>query len=148
MRIEPHPESSAQVLSREECLSLMASMPVGRLVFTDRALPAVVPVNFVLSGGHIVLRTGATSSLAAAVRGSVVAFEVDRIDPEGYRGWSVTVVGRAEHVTDPQRIAQLEQLPLLSWAGHELEQFVVISVELVNGRRVGLGPVAARSQAV
>jgi nitroimidazol reductase NimA-like FMN-containing flavoprotein (pyridoxamine 5'-phosphate oxidase superfamily) len=147
MMIESQPEPGAQVLSREECLSLMASMPVGRLVFTDRALPAVVPVNFVLSGRHIVLRTGATSSLAAAVRNSVVAFEVDRIDEEGHRGWSVTVVGRAEHVTDPEWIARLEQLPLVSWAGTELEQFVVISVELVNGRRVGVGPVAVASRA-
>ena len=141
MTSEPDTAPTAHVLSREECLSLLASMPVGRLVFTDRALPAVVPVNFVLSGRHIVLRTGSTSSLAAAVRGSVVAFEVDRIDPAGYRGWSVTVVGRAEHVTDPHRSAQLEQLPLLSWAGGETEQFVVIAVELVNGRRVGVGPV-------
>jgi nitroimidazol reductase NimA-like FMN-containing flavoprotein (pyridoxamine 5'-phosphate oxidase superfamily) len=83
MLTEPHTESGVHVLSRDECLSLLASMPVGRLVFTDRALPAIVPVNFVLSGGHIVLRTGATSSLAAAVRGSVVAFEVDCIDAAG-----------------------------------------------------------------
>jgi nitroimidazol reductase NimA-like FMN-containing flavoprotein (pyridoxamine 5'-phosphate oxidase superfamily) len=146
MSSQSHTESGAHVLSREECLSLLATMPVGRLVFTDRALPAVVPVNFVLSGKHIVLRTGATSSLAAGVRGSVVAFEVDRIDPAGHRGWSVTVVGRAEHVTDPDWIARLEQLPLLSWAGNELEQFVVITVELVNGRRVGVGPIgSARS---
>jgi nitroimidazol reductase NimA-like FMN-containing flavoprotein (pyridoxamine 5'-phosphate oxidase superfamily) len=141
MLTEPHTESGVHVLSRDECLSLLASMPVGRLVFTDRALPAIVPVNFVLSGGHIVLRTGATSSLAAAVRGSVVAFEVDCIDAAGRTGWSVTVVGRSEHVTDPEWIARLEELPLLSWAGTELEQFVVISVELVNGRRVGVGPV-------
>jgi hypothetical protein len=53
----------------------------------------------------------------------------------------VTVVGRSEHVTDAEWIARLEELPLLSWAGTELEQFVVISVELVNGRRVGVGPV-------
>jgi nitroimidazol reductase NimA-like FMN-containing flavoprotein (pyridoxamine 5'-phosphate oxidase superfamily) len=141
MTTDPRTAPSVHVLSREECLSLMASMPVGRLVFTDRALPAVVPVNFALSGRQIVLRTGSTSSLSAALRGSVVAFEVDRIDPAGHRGWSVTVVGRAEHVTDPDQIARLEELPLLSWAGGEPGQFVVIAVELVNGRRVGVGPV-------
>ena len=141
MTNDPRTAPSVHVLSREECLSLMASMPVGRLVFTDRALPAVVPVNFALSGRQIVLRTGSTSSLSAGVRGSVVAFEVDRIDPAGHRGWSVTVVGRAEHVTDPDQIARLEELPLLSWAGGEPEHFIVIAVELVNGRRVGVGPV-------
>jgi nitroimidazol reductase NimA-like FMN-containing flavoprotein (pyridoxamine 5'-phosphate oxidase superfamily) len=146
MSSQSHTESGAHVLSREECLSLLATMPVGRLVFTDRALPAVVPVNFVLSGKHIVLRTGATSSLAAGVRGSVVAFEVDRIDPAGHRGWSVTVVGRAEHVTDPDWIARLEQLPPAVVGGQRAGAVRGHHVELVNGRRVGVGPIgSARS---
>jgi hypothetical protein len=55
------------------------------------------------------------------VRGSVVAFEVDCIDAAGRAGWSVTVVGRSEHVADPVD-RPLAKLPLLSWAGTELEQ--------------------------
>ena len=35
-------------LSRDECLTLMASVPVGRVIYTRRALPAVDLVNFAL----------------------------------------------------------------------------------------------------
>ena len=39
-----------QVLSPAECVELLATTPIGRVVFTDHALPAVQPVNFVLDG--------------------------------------------------------------------------------------------------
>ena len=49
-----HSDGSAlQRLSRDECLTLMASVPVGRIVYTRRALPAVELVNFALDHGDI-----------------------------------------------------------------------------------------------
>ncbi len=69
-----------EILSREECLDLLSSSPIGRIVFTDRALPAVQPVNFCLFEGNVVIRTMAGSKLAAAARNAVVAFEVDDFD--------------------------------------------------------------------
>ncbi|WP_308211793.1 pyridoxamine 5'-phosphate oxidase family protein [Actinoallomurus soli] len=70
-----------EVLGRQECLALLGAVPIGRIVFTDRALPAVWPVNFALSGGDVVIRTMAGSKPAAAARGAVVAFEADEFDP-------------------------------------------------------------------
>jgi uncharacterized protein len=133
-------ESGARDLSREECLALLPTTPVGRLVFTDRALPAVIPVNFVLDHGQIVIRTGAGSTLAAAVRGSVVAFEVDDFDRNVKNGWTVTVTGQARQVVDPQELDRLTQLDLEPWAGGDRHNFIVIPIELVSGRRVGPGP--------
>ena len=92
-------------LSRGECLRLMGSVPVGRIVYTRQALPAVELVNFVLDDGGIIIRTGAGSKLAAATRGAVVAFEADSVDVAGQAGWSVTVVGHATAVTDGAEIA-------------------------------------------
>jgi hypothetical protein len=37
-------------LPRDECIRLMASAPVGRIVYTRQALPAVELVNFARSG--------------------------------------------------------------------------------------------------
>ena len=73
--------SALQQLSREECLMLMASVPVGRIIYTRRALPAVELVNFALDYGDIVIRTDRNGKLAAAARGAVVAFEADQLDP-------------------------------------------------------------------
>ena len=132
-------ESGARELTREECLALLPTMPVGRLVYSDRALPAVVPVNFVLDGGQIVGRTGAGSALAAAVRGSIVAFEVDDFDRDARNGWSVTVTGQARQVVDPVELDRLSLLELEPYAGGR-DHFLVVPVQLVNGRRVGAGP--------
>lgn len=135
--------ASVHELTRDESLALLPSVPVGRVVFTDRALPAVVPVNFLVDHGRIVLRTGATSSLAAAVRGSVVAFEVDQIDPEARQGWSVVVTGRASEVRDTLELDRLRDLPLLPWVGGPVDHLITISIELVNGRRIGGRPMTA-----
>lgn len=137
-----HTDSGARELTREECLALLPTVPIGRLVFTDRALPAIVPVNFVLDHGQIVVRTGASSTLAAAVRGSVVAFEVDDFDRTARNGWSVTVTGQARQVTDPTEVERLAELGLTPWVGGEKNKYVVIPVELVSGRRVGDGPLS------
>lgn len=133
-------DTTMQELTRDECLALLPTVPVGRLVFTERALPAIVPVNFLLDHGQVVVRTGATSSLAAAVRGAVAAFQVDDFDREARQGWSVTVTGRASEVRDPVELTRLSQLPLLPWVGGRLDHFIVVPVELVTGRRVGAGP--------
>nr|BFE79301.1 hypothetical protein GCM10020093_019020 [Planobispora longispora] len=69
-----------RVLSRAECLELLASVPIGRIVFTDRALPAIQPVNYVLDGNRLVIRATAGSKLALAVRDTIVALEADAFD--------------------------------------------------------------------
>ncbi|MFC5814778.1 pyridoxamine 5'-phosphate oxidase family protein [Nonomuraea harbinensis] len=128
--------SGLQVLSREECLRLMSSPPIGRIVFTDRALPAVQPVAFLLDGERIVIRTGIGSKLAAATRQSVVAFEVDEFDPELRTGWSVTAVGHARAVTDPGEMSRLASLPLTPWAPGSKDHYIVVEAEQISGRRI------------
>ncbi|MER6580227.1 pyridoxamine 5'-phosphate oxidase family protein, partial [Nonomuraea sp. NPDC001023] len=121
--------SGLQVLSREECLRLLSSTPIGRIVFTDRALPAVQPVNFCLDGERVVIRTSIGSKLAAATRHAVVAFEADEFDPAMRTGWSVTAVGHARAVTDPAETARLAALPLSPWAPGSRDHYVVVDAE-------------------
>ena len=45
-------------LSRDECLRLVGQVPVGRIVYTRQALPAVELVNFALDDGDIVIQDG------------------------------------------------------------------------------------------
>ncbi|MFI9591801.1 pyridoxamine 5'-phosphate oxidase family protein [Nonomuraea sp. NPDC052265] len=128
--------SGLQVLSREECLRLLSSTPIGRIVFTDRALPAVQPVNFCLDGESVVIRTSIGSKLAAATRHAVVAFEADEFDPAMRTGWSVTAVGHARAVTDPAETARLAALPLFPWAPGSRDHYIVVDAEQVSGRRI------------
>jgi uncharacterized protein len=123
-------------LSRDECLRLMASVPVGRVIYTRRALPAVELVNFALDHGDIVLRTDRGGKLAAAARGAVVAFEADFLDHTHRAGWSVTAIGPSREITDPAEIARLQTIGLSSWAPGEREYFIRISPVIMNGRRL------------
>ncbi|URM94580.1 pyridoxamine 5'-phosphate oxidase family protein [Actinomadura madurae] len=91
----------AMGLPRAECLHLMSTVTVGRLVFTEQALPAVMPVGFVLDHADVVIPLPQGSGLIAATRDAIVAFEVDDLDALGRNGWSVTAVGRAHVVSDP-----------------------------------------------
>ena len=134
-------------LTRDECLQLMASVPVGRIVYTRQALPAVELVNFALDDGDIIIRTDAGGKLAAATRGAVVAFETDSVDDAGHTGWSVTVVGQSRAVTDGAEIQRLEQIALTPWAPGRRDHFIRISPVIVNGRRIGADRPAGGSDA-
>lgn len=127
---------SLEVLSREECLRLLRSVPVGRLIYTHHALPAVVPVNFVVDGAELLVRAGYGGALAAGIRGSVVAFEADDLDGIRHEGWSVTVTGQAREELDSAELVRLSALQLEPWATGARDHFLKISTEIVTGRRL------------
>jgi hypothetical protein len=68
--VRPGEERELTRLDRGECLRLLGSVPVGRLIFTVNALPTVRPMDFALADELIMLRTAQESpeALAAAVR--------------------------------------------------------------------------------
>jgi uncharacterized protein len=129
-----------EVLSRAQCLELLGQVPVGRIVLTVGALPAIMPVNFVLHQGEVIIRTDTGTKLAAAARNAVVAFEVDQLDATGQQGWSVSLVGRAVEVTAAEQLAELRPLPLRPWAPGERDHYIRIKPELISGRRIAAVP--------
>jgi len=127
-------------LDRAESLRLLASVPVGRLIFTVDALPVVRPMNFAVADGLIVMRTAASTTAARKIHHTIVTFEADELDPATSSGWSVTVTGRATLITDPAAIARYQAMPLVPWAPGVRDQFVTITTELVEGLRVRRSP--------
>ncbi|MEV5875368.1 pyridoxamine 5'-phosphate oxidase family protein [Streptomyces sp. NPDC052101] len=128
-------------LDRVEALRLLATVPLGRIVFTRQALPTVRPVNHILDHGDIVIRTHEGAALTYHAQqddgtGVVVAYEADAIDPVTHLGWSVVVTGYARLVTDPGELARIRSL-LHAWAPQPgMDQAVRISPELVAGVRL------------
>jgi len=127
-------------LSRAECLRLLATVAIGRISYTRRALPAVEPVNFALDDGAIVIRTDAGGKLSAAAHRAVVAFQADQLDLVLRSGWSVTVVGQCEEVTDAGDVARLDELRLESWAPGSRNHFLRIVPAIVTGRKLRGSP--------
>jgi hypothetical protein len=93
-------------------------------------------VNFTVDEQGVVIRTGVGSSFTAAVRNSVVAFQVDEFDSAARTGWSVTVTGHALAVTEPDEIARLHREGPTPWVPEQRSHFIRIVPELVSGRRM------------
>ncbi len=97
----------------------------------------MLPVNFVLDGRDVVIRSGAGAKLAAARCGLQFAFEVDDVEPALHTGWSVVVIGKGELITDyaeSQRLAEMVH----PWSRGERRNVVRITAQRVTGRRVPL----------
>ncbi|GAA1563738.1 pyridoxamine 5'-phosphate oxidase family protein [Actinomadura kijaniata] len=126
--------SGMEVLDAAECRALLASGLIGRIVFTDRALPAVQSVNYALVDDHVIIRTTESSRLATAAHGAVVAFEIDDFDPAFRTGWSVVVVGRTERVPPASPdLARLRAPPLWPWAPGDRDHYIRVRCEMVTG---------------
>lgn len=122
-------------LDPHDCQALLASHSVGRVAFTEHALPAIRPVNYTVHGNRILLRTE-RDGLAARLDGQVVAFEIDDVDVETESGWSVVVTGTARVVREPTELLRLDAAPVASWAGPGHETAVCITPGQVTGRRI------------
>ncbi|MBD0710428.1 MULTISPECIES: pyridoxamine 5'-phosphate oxidase family protein [unclassified Streptomyces] len=127
-------------LDADEALRLLGSVPLGRIVFTRQALPAIRPVNHLLEGGDVVIRTHEGSALTlsaqeAGAPGVVVAYEADAIDSVTRLGWSAVVTGYCHLVTDPAEVARYRAL-LEPWSDQHLDQVVRIRPDLVTGIRL------------
>ncbi|SFE86564.1 pyridoxamine 5'-phosphate oxidase family protein [Blastococcus tunisiensis] len=92
-----------EVLGDAECRRLLGTVRVGRLGFTDAALPAILPVPFSVVDDCIRIPAREGNRVLDAVRRSVVAFAVDSYDDLTRTGWGVTVVGPAHVVPDGPR---------------------------------------------
>jgi len=126
-------------LERTECVRLLARGLVGRVVFSDGALPAAQPVVYQLDGEEVIFRTKNGSKLAAAMRHAVVGFEIDDVDLHSRSGWSVFGIGEAYEVVDPARLAELADAYPDVWVlGHDAHT-IAIPLQIITGRRLTAG---------
>jgi hypothetical protein len=122
-------------MTRQQALDKLAAAEYGRVVFTQHAMPAIRPVNHLLSDGRIIILTHDDSAIAARAdhgRGNVVVYEADQIDPSTRTGWSVTVTGLARLVEDPALIARYQKA-LRPWIAGAIGTVIGIGTDIVTG---------------
>jgi transcriptional regulator with XRE-family HTH domain len=123
-------------LTSAECYDLLTPQGIGRIAFGAAAGTMVLPVNYVVTAGTIVVRTGSGSPIAAHGDGQV-SFEVDHFDLELAQGWSVLVRGEAHRVLQPAELRNLsEDCDLRPWPAGQHDLFVRIVPSKVTGRRI------------
>lgn len=111
----PTDHTGLQILPLDECLRLVASVPVGRLGFHVDGEMSVLPVNHVVDGQDVIFQTTLGSKLSAAEAQSVVVFETDDYDQATRTGWSVVINGHAEAVYEDTEIIPFDHLDLHPW---------------------------------
>jgi uncharacterized protein len=128
-------------LSVDECLNLLANEVFGRLALVGPSGPRIVPLNFALVDGTVVLRTSPYSELAQHGIGKAAAFEIDEVDHTRQTGWSVVVVGTLEEV-EP---GDLESLRTAwgpqPWAGGQRNLYLRLRWREISGRRLFGSPI-------
>lgn len=123
-------------LSRTDCYDLLATRSIGRLAYIARAgVPDIVPVNYVIDGPVLLIRTATGPKLQAAERGDVVAFEVDELDEVLHRGWSVSVIGRASRLAAEHGAGRSRQ-GTDPWATGPRRHLICITPDRIEGRRL------------
>jgi hypothetical protein len=133
----PTPDHEVEDLDDPDCRSLLGSAHIGRLGYTRGALPAITPVPFCVRADQVVIPSRPGSPLLPGTSGTVVAFQVDSLDPTTCTGWTVTVIGHARSVTDPTEIAALDELPWPSPVVRPDRCYISVAIGLVAGWRAG-----------
>ena len=138
--MQTHPEQDRQRplvdMDVDECYARLADGDIGRVAMALPDGPSIVPVNYILDGRSIVVRTAPYTQLAGH-RNGPVAFEVDDIEPEFMRGWSVVVVGHAFPMEDAEEMIALRSGGRLKpWAAGSRNLYIKIVPDRVTGRRI------------
>jgi hypothetical protein len=132
--------AESRELDEDHCAELLRSGVIGRAALTTPSGPHIVPVNYSVVDDQIVIRTAPHSMLGTYGPGSLVAFEVDRIDYERHLGWSVLARGRAHAVTDQAVIKRIYGTwPPRPWADGPRSLFLGLPWDELTGVRLGRG---------
>jgi nitroimidazol reductase NimA-like FMN-containing flavoprotein (pyridoxamine 5'-phosphate oxidase superfamily) len=128
-------------LSRDACLTLLASHKFGRLaVIGATDTPVIRPVNYTFDhrSESVVFRTGRGSKFYTLLHAAKAAFEIDGIDEATRTGWSVIITGVAEEVTQPTELDRLKRLGIEPWAPGPKPHWMHVRAWTVAGRRIVL----------
>lgn len=125
-----------ELLSRNDCLSLLRHASTGCLALATGGAPKLRPVNFVVVDWAIIIRTGEGQILDAAREGRHAAFQVLGTNGFEHTGASVNVAGKLEALETNELLLGL---PLRPWASGQRDRFVRLSTAQISGRRIPPG---------
>jgi nitroimidazol reductase NimA-like FMN-containing flavoprotein (pyridoxamine 5'-phosphate oxidase superfamily) len=126
--------SHLREIDQAECLDLLAAHQVGRVAYCDDLGPVVLPVNYALDRGTILIQVSPHSTLARHLRTAAASFQVDEFDDYTETGWSVLVRGHAGYV-DPADLPDDDNRPR-AWAEGQRTLHLRITPRDISGLRL------------
>jgi hypothetical protein len=120
-----------------DAVALMTSQNVGRLCVIHQGVPLAVPVSYQLDGDtagrRVVVRTSPTSLLGGYE--GPASFEVDHIDEERGRAWSVIARGTLRHSHGDPSLPDPHP-----WIGDGRHLWLVLDIDSLTARRFSVTP--------
>jgi nitroimidazol reductase NimA-like FMN-containing flavoprotein (pyridoxamine 5'-phosphate oxidase superfamily) len=129
-------------LDEAECMELLGTGRIGRLIYSSRYGPVALPSEYKIHEGSIIFRTYRTTFTEEDLRTGIahaeyqVAFEADQTDPEAREGWLVLILGTAHHIDTEAERASIADVGLKSWVEGEPEHFIRVDPIRVAGQRL------------
>lgn len=126
-------------LTVDECVDLLNGGVFGRVALSTPVGPRIVPVNYAMYGDDIVFRTTPYSELGTYGWNVDAAFEIDEVDYDEQRGWSVVAVGRLTIVDDPDELADIRRnWDPRPWAQGARRLYLKLAWRSLTGRRLSV----------
>mgnify|MGYP002722704674 CR=1 FL=1 len=133
-------EGVVQYLDESESREKLASAQLGRVVVRRSDDMDIFPVNFVIDDrGDIYFRSAEGNKLFTINLNHDVLFEVDNVDKEANRAWSVVVRGNAELLQHADEIEYADSLNVRPWLPTLKYNYVKITASEFSGRAFQLG---------
>jgi nitroimidazol reductase NimA-like FMN-containing flavoprotein (pyridoxamine 5'-phosphate oxidase superfamily) len=135
-------EPVVNVLDEAECWRLISAGGIGRIAYSGRFGPTVLPVNYQVYEKTIVFRTAQDAPMGEDLRTGItdaeykVAFEIDEFDTAAREGWSVLIQGSAHHVDAEEERGSVLAVGVDPWPGGVKELFLRIIPTRITGRRI------------
>jgi uncharacterized protein len=135
--IDDETTSEFRAISPARCQELLESQSVGRVAWQAADGPQILPVTYAWHEGTIIFRTSPYGVLSELIRPTEVALEIDELDQNNRRGWSVVVQGRAQAVAEPDELVRMWTVGgVVPWAAGVRNVFIQITPHKVTGRVV------------
>lgn len=125
-------------MTNGQCWDLLARGTIGRLAVSVQNKPDLFPVNYLVDGETIIIKTAPGMKLAAAILGAGIAFEVDELDHKARTGASVVIRGEAVEIEGLEELLDAEDAELTPWAGGHKNRFLRLVPSVVTGREISL----------
>jgi Pyridoxamine 5'-phosphate oxidase len=82
-------------IPNQRCWELLATVSVGHLALSVRALPVILPVQYYVTGHRLAVCLGHHAIPDRSLNHAVIAFTADAIDSATTSGWSVQIQGES-----------------------------------------------------
>jgi hypothetical protein len=121
-------------VSGAEALWLLEGSELGRLVYPQREVTVIRPGRHTWKYGCLVVR----APVQAAAIPLTATYQVDEVRAASATGWTVTVAGPAEVITDPNEAAHYRRT-LTGWTYGPHDTIVRIHPQSICGFRLARG---------